>query len=82
MKILYFAKLKQIIGKHEDNLKIESNKKICEIIDELMKKNNDYAKAFNQVENLQFAVNCEYVNKDFTVTNSDELAIFPPVTGG
>ncbi len=82
MKILYFAKLKHVIGKHEDNLKIESNKKICEIIDELMKKNNDYAKAFNQVENLQFAVNCEYVNKDFTVTNSDELAIFPPVTGG
>ncbi len=82
MKILFFAKLKQIIGKHEQIIEIESNKKISEVIDELIKINDNYAKAFSQVENLQYAINCEYVNKESTVTNSDELAIFPPVTGG
>ena len=46
------------------------------------KKNKKYATAFNQTNNLQYAVNCEYVNKNSLVKNEDELAIFPPVNGG
>ena len=31
---------------------------------------------------IKFAINCEYATKSDFVTNNDELAIFPPVTGG
>lgn len=82
MKILYFAKLKQLIGKSEDHIKLNKSLKISEIIHELTKKNKKYATAFNQTNNLQYAVNCEYVNKNSLVKNEDELAIFPPVNGG
>ncbi len=82
MKILYFASLKESIGKREDTIQIDGKKKIYQIIDELKNSDSNYNTAFTKIKNLQYAVNCEYVNKNSFVTNKDELAIFPPVTGG
>ena len=82
MKILYFAKLKQLIGKSEETICIERKKKISQVINELKKRNDVYNFAFKEINSLQYAVNCEYVDLDTFVTDSDELAIFPPVSGG
>ena len=82
MKILYFAKLKQLIGKSEETVRIKQKKKISQVINELKNRNDVYNFAFEETNSLQYAVNCEYVDLDFIVTNSDELAIFPPVSGG
>ena len=82
MKILYFAKLKQLIGKSEETICIENKKKISQIINELKKRNEVYNFALKETNTLQYAVNCEYVDLDFFVSNNDELAIFPPVSGG
>ena len=82
MKILYFAKLKQLIGKSEETFCIERKKKISQVINELKKRNDVYNFAFKEINSLQYAVNCEYVDLDTFVTDGDELAIFPPVSGG
>tara|TARA_Y100000589_G_C26659449_1_gene429358 strand:+ start:181 stop:429 length:249 start_codon:yes stop_codon:yes gene_type:complete len=82
LKILYFAKLKQHIGKSSDSIKISGEKRIYEVINELKKKDIKYMRAFEAVKNLQYAVNCEYVEVEGIVKDKDELAIFPPVTGG
>ena len=36
---------------------------------------------FKKISNIKFAINCEYATKNDYVTNNEELAIFPPVTG-
>ena len=82
MKVLYFAKLKQLIGKSEETICIEKKKKISQIITELKKRDKVYSFALKDTNSLQYAVNCEYVDLDFFVTDNDELAIFPPVSGG
>ena len=82
MKILYFAKLKQLIGKSEEIISIKQKKKISQVINELKKRNDVYDFAFKETNSLQYAVNCEYVDLNFVVSDSDELAIFPPVSGG
>tara|TARA_Y100000589_G_scaffold65083_1_gene56583 strand:- start:667 stop:915 length:249 start_codon:yes stop_codon:yes gene_type:complete len=82
LKILYFAKLKQLIGKSEETICIVKKKKISQVINELKKRNEVYNFALKETKSLQYAVNCEYVDLDFFVTNNDELAIFPPVSGG
>ena len=82
MKILYFAKLKQLIGKSEEIISIKQKKKISQVINELKKRNDVYDFAFKETNSLQYAVNCEYVDLNFVITDSDELAIFPPVSGG
>ena len=82
MKILYFAKLKQLIGKSEEIISIKQKKKISQVINELKNRNDVYNFAFKETNSLQYAVNCEYVDLNFIVKDSDELAIFPPVSGG
>ena len=82
MKILYFAKLKQLIGKSEETVRIKQKKKISQVINELMNRNDVYNFAFKETNSLQYAVNCEYVDLNFIVKDTDELAIFPPVSGG
>ena len=82
MKILYFAKLKQLLGKNEDFIKVDKEVTVREIIEELKKFNEQNKKAFSDVKNLQCAINCEYVSLDAKVNDKDELALFPPVTGG
>ena len=83
MRILYFAKLKQILDKSEDFYEITGDKeKIIEVINNLKKRDLKYSQAFDKLKNLQFAVNCQYVDSQYLVKNDDELAMFPPVTGG
>ena len=82
MKVLYFAKLKQLIGKSQETIFIGKKKKISQVINELKKRDKVYNFALKQTNSLQYAVNCEYVGLDFFVTDNDELAIFPPVSGG
>ena len=82
MKILYFAQLRQMLGKSEDLLDLKKSKRIHEIIDELIEKDENYRIAFKDIKNIQYAINCEYTDKNGLVSNKDELALFPPVTGG
>lgn len=82
MKILYFANLREVIGKSEENFTIENEMSISELITLLKKKNKKYNVAFDNKRKLMYAVNCEYVKSSKKVSNKDEVAFFPPVTGG
>ncbi len=82
MKIFYFAELKQLIGKSQDLIIITKKKTVSEVIIDLRKKGKNYDYAFSKVTNIKCAINCEYVNPSKEVKNEDELALFPPVTGG
>ena len=83
MKILYFAKIKEIIGKTEDSINIDEQTTIENIIKKLKLIDESYKIAFKDLKNIKCSVNCNYINSFKTkVTNKDEIAFFPPVTGG
>ena len=82
MKILYFAKISEELGKNEDLLLIKDKLKIIDVVNILKKKNEKYNLVFKKISNIKFAINCEYATKNDYITDNDELAIFPPVTGG
>ncbi len=81
MIIKYFAWIKDIT-------KIESevinNKKIKNI--NLLKKylcvKYPNLKKYIEKEILRFAINQKYTSKNASFKNNDEIAIFPPVSGG
>jgi molybdopterin synthase sulfur carrier subunit len=75
IKVRYFASLKEQVGRSEDELQTSAPLSVLEIWQQL---NPDLARP----ETMLVAVNMEYVPLDALVQEGDELAFFPPVTGG
>jgi sulfur-carrier protein len=75
IKILYFASLKDSLGKAEDEISPSRPLTPRGIWQQL---NPD----IELPDNVLSAVNMEYVGLDAVVNDGDELAFFPPVTGG
>ena len=83
MKIFYFANIKEIIGKNEDSIYIDKLMTVEDIIEKLKLIDKSYKLAFKDLKNIKCSVNCNYINSFQTkVKNNDEIAFFPPVTGG
>ncbi len=82
MKILYFANIRQTIGLIEEYIDIDEGYTVEEVIKMLVKKNEKYKKAFLNIDNIKCSINLNYVKLNAKVKNTDELAFFPPVTGG
>ena len=82
MKLLYFAKIREILKKSEETVSLPLDIiTIGDLIDYLMNLDDGYKIAFKD-KKFFIAVDEEFVNMDFIITNSKEIAIFPPVTGG
>ena len=83
MRVLYFAKVREIIGLPEENIDLPSNVQTVEdFLDYLISKENKYDLALSNKESIHIACDEDHVDKDFILKNTKEIAIFPPVTGG
>ena len=83
MKILYFAWMRQRIGTSSEEIDLPANvATVDELIDRLIAKGDGYRDAFVKREVIRAAVNQDYVKFDHPVADNDEIAFFPPVTGG
>ena len=79
VNVLFFASLKDIVGSRNLTLDVGLNSTVAEVLDRL-ESNHPGLKPYRPV--LLTAVNEEYVEQTQTVEEGDELAIFPPVSGG
>ncbi|MCQ8106223.1 MoaD/ThiS family protein [Methylomonas sp. SURF-2] len=75
IKVRYFASLKELVGRSDDELQADQALTVRAIWRQL---NPELALP----ENVLAALNMEYVGYDARVWDGDELAFFPPVTGG
>ena len=60
----------------------EHVKDINGLINWLSAKNDNYAAAFSDKDHIRVAVNQEHVKFNAFITDGDEIAFFPPMTGG
>jgi|TARA_B100001093_G_scaffold284835_1_gene272017 molybdopterin synthase sulfur carrier subunit len=83
MVIKYFSWIKEHIGKSEERIELPVN---VSTIEELMlyleKLNDKYKLAFKKKDLIKIAINKSYSSIDDKINNNDEIAFFPPVTGG
>ena len=82
MKIIFFAKLRELIGKEEENIILPENIiTVNDMVSFLKQYNKTY---YNVFENYDFFIACdeELVDMDYNISKTREIAIFPPVTGG
>ena len=83
MKILYFAWIRAKVGiAAEDIAPPAEVTTVGALLDWLASRGSNYAEALKNRSVVKTAVNQEYVENDHPVKPGDEIALFPPVTGG
>ena len=81
MKIKYFAWIKDITNLEEEEINLNEAKNLDELKTYIIEKYPDLKKHMIK-EILRFAINQEYVVNNTNLNEEDEIAIFPPVSGG
>ena len=83
MKLLYFAWVRSKIGIAEEDATPPANvANVGQLLDWLSTRGPNYAAALKERKVVKVAVNQDYVGPDHPVKAGDEIALFPPVTGG
>ena len=83
MKVLYFAWLKTKTGMAEEEVSPpESVATVGELLTWLEGRGPGFADALSDRRAIRVAVNQSYAQPGDPVRPGDEVAIFPPVTGG
>ena len=83
MIIKYFSWIREHVGKSEEEIELPHNiKTIDDLIKYLANFNDNYKSAFANKEVIKIAVNKSYSDITTQIFNEDEIAFFPPVTGG
>lgn len=83
MKLLYFAWLRARIGTAEEVVPMPAQvHDVAGLLAWLRTRGPGYAEALKDLKVVRVAVNQDYVGLDHPIRDGDEVAIFPPVTGG
>ena len=83
MKVLYFAWLKGKTGVGEEDIAPPADvANVGQLVEFLKTRSPGHAAAFEAMGVVRVAVNQDYGGLDTPVKAGDEVAFFPPVTGG
>jgi sulfur-carrier protein len=83
VNLLYFAWVRQKIGRSGERFDLPDDiRTVRALVEHLRTRSEGYSDAFSDLTRLRAAVNQEHVTFDAAVSPDDEVAFFPPVTGG
>ena len=75
IKVLYFASLKELFGRSEQQLSIDG----LSTVEDVWRR---VSEGYDVSQQVLYSINQEYAQADSLVQAGDEVAFFPPVTGG
>ena len=79
VNLLFFASLVDVVGSRRVGLDLADGSTVGDVLTRL---ESDYPRLGAYRSSLLTAVNQEYVDPEHAVAEGDEVAIFPPVSGG
>ena len=79
--ILYFAWVRERIGTAKESVETEAET-VADLVKELSGRDPRYALAFSDLSSLRVAVDHELQDFNASLKNVQEVAFFPPMTGG
>jgi molybdopterin synthase sulfur carrier subunit len=83
MKVLYFARFRQLIGRASEDVVLPADVvTVGDLLSHLTRTDNGCAAAFSNLKLVRAAVNQNHVGLDYSLKDATEVAFFPPVTGG
>jgi sulfur-carrier protein len=82
MKILYFAWVRERVGRAEETIDPPpSVRTVDELVQWLIGRGEEYAHAFEKPV-IRAAIDHKHVKPDAAIAGAREIAFFPPMTGG
>ena len=83
MKIRYFAWLREHIGTSSEDIPLDQTcRTVSDLVAFLSARSVGHRHALSDMTLVRVAVNHVYVDIDHPIIAGDEVAFFPPVTGG
>ena len=82
MQIKYFSWLKNITNKEFENIKKDNIKDIDSLKKYICHKYPKLEEYIIKDQIIRIAVNLEYTSENIKLSINDEIAFFPPVSGG
>jgi molybdopterin synthase catalytic subunit len=77
--VLYFATLRDLTGERQESLELTQNATVADLKAAL---GDRHPKAKLSLDSALFAINREYAFPEDALGDGDEIAVFPPVSGG
>ena len=81
VNILYFASFREMLGQANEQLPVQHST-VGALISDLALRGDNWKQALLENANLQIAVNHDVASRETVIKSGDEVAFFPPVTGG
>ncbi len=83
INIVYFSWVKERLGRDQELIVYPAGvETIDDLVGHLKGTDSIYQHVFSDLKKLRFALDQDFVGLEAPLGNSEELAIFPPVTGG
>ena len=79
VSVLYFASIRRKTGVREERFELEDGSSISDLRTSICA---SYPDLEAELETAMFAVNREIVSSDHKLCDDNEVAIFPPISGG
>ncbi|BBP44336.1 molybdopterin converting factor subunit 1 [Thiosulfativibrio zosterae] len=81
IEVLYFASFREVLGQSQESLPAEHGT-IQGLLEALGARGESWREALLENQNLQIALNHDITHRHAQIKAGDEIAFFPPVTGG
>ncbi|WP_440029586.1 molybdopterin converting factor subunit 1 [Chromobacterium amazonense] len=81
LNLLYFSRLRETLGVESEQLDSEAAT-VAELLAQLRQRGQVWTQELSMDKVFRVAVNQEMAGLDTPLADGDEVAVFPPVTGG
>ena len=83
VKLFYFAKVREALGIDREEIDLAGSiQTVADLVEFLKGRGSAWHTTFNELSSIRMAVNQEIVEDDHAIRANDEVAFFPPITGG